>query len=900
MSHPQSRSRQRRGARAILLAWALLGAAMPSRAADHAEARALWLKGKTAEARALDEKRLPDPDAARGVARTYLSAGDPDAALKVLDESLREHPTNPDARAAKADLLYQRGRWDDALKLAEEVIKENDEHFLARWTRARVRRDQGDLKAADQEMRWFVRAYTLRARMDAEIKDPEQLLIVGQAGAENARWHSLTDQFQFILLEVYGAVLKIEPGNWQAEYLAGAMLLEKMNLPEAVKSFDKALALNPNATEAHVGKGQAALIAYDMKQAEQHAERALRTNPRHPSALRLKADLHLTLGEHDQAERLLKTAREQNPRDESTLARLAAIAAVRRDKETLGAIENEVKAFNPRPGVFYHDLAAAIEERKLYADSERYYRLAIEANDWLAGPKNNLGLLSLRLGKEDEARDQLEKAFAFDPFNVRVANSRKVLKHLAGYATKESAHYILRYDPKTDGVLAEFLLDFLEEVHARLAKDFQYEPEGKTLVEVFNNHEMFSGRTVALPDLHTIGACAGRVVTMVSPRGKGIARSFNWGRVIRHELTHVFNLSQTDFQVPHWLTEGLAVRNEGAGIPPAWNNTLRERFEKNDLFNLDTVLFGFVRPKSQEEWSLAYYQSYLYVTYLIQTHGIEAVGKLLDAYRAGGLDTAGALKKACGIEQPAFEKGYRDFLAKLINAMPLGAPVEKPMTFKELEQARDKTPDDLDIAARLAHELLRRKNVGDARKLTDQVLSKQPTHPLASIVKAKLLTADGKDDEARRVIEKAVAAHPQAVRLRGYYARLLFDAKELSAAAMEYERCRKLDPTNTDWVGELREIYARTEEVERLVDALKEIARNDADDLDVRKELARLLLPLKKPAEAEFYARDALMIDVLDEEARRYLLLALRRQDKNDEADRIAKRFESPRQGGQD
>ena len=75
---------------------------------------------------------------------------------------------------------------------------------------------------------------------------------------------------------------------------------------------------------------------------------------------------------------------------------------------------------------------------------------------------------------------------------------------------------------------------------------------------------MFSGRTVALPDLHTVGAVTGRVMTVASPTARGLSRPFNWGRVVRHELTHLFNLAQTRYQAPHWLTEGLAVRNEGA------------------------------------------------------------------------------------------------------------------------------------------------------------------------------------------------------------------------------------------------------------------------------------------------------------------------------------------------
>ena len=82
---------------------------------------------------------------------------------------------------------------------------------------------------------------------------------------------------------------------------------------------------------------------------------------------------------------------------------------------------------------------------------------------------------------------------------------------------------------------------------------------------------MFSGRIVALPDLHTIGACTGKMFAMASPNGRDIGKPFNWGRVLRHEMVHIFNLEQTHFLVPHWLTEGLAVNNEGFPGRRRWN-----------------------------------------------------------------------------------------------------------------------------------------------------------------------------------------------------------------------------------------------------------------------------------------------------------------------------------------
>jgi uncharacterized protein HemY len=592
------------------------------------------------------------------------------------------------------------------------------------------------------------------------------------------------------------------------------------------------------------------------------------------------------------AQKLLAQAKEVNPREEATLARIAACARIQNRPDDVKAIIAEVEKFNPKPGVFYHELGTSLEDRKIYRDAEVYLKKSIELRDKLPAARAGLGMLYLRLGKETEARDLLEAAFKGDRFNVRVANSIKVLRHLEKYETIKTKHYDFRFDPKQDKLLAEFMAEYLEEIHAQLAKDFGYEPQDRILVELFNNHEMFSGRTVGLPDLHTIGACTGKVVTIASPKGKGILRPFNWGRVIRHELVHIFNLAQTDFLVPHWLTEGLAVRNEGGNRPPSWSAVLRDRFEKNELLNLDNIVLAFVRPRNQEEWSLAYCQSHLYVEYLIKTYGIESVGPMLNAFR-DGLDTAAALSKVCKVDKDAFEKGYHGYVAEVVKSIPSAgkrAP-DKPMTLAELEKAHEMTPDDLDIAARLADQYSRRRRAADARKLAEKVLDKKPGHPMASIVKARLLASAGDEDGSREVLEAAIKANPDDPRLILALGRVAIDGKDWTRAAELFEKGRKIAPVDGDWLPVLVEIYSEIEDAEKLADVLKEQVGNDPDDLKSRIKLAQLLSNGKKYADAEPIARDAIRIDVTNAEAQKALLDALEGQKKEAEVEMLKKRF---------
>jgi predicted Zn-dependent protease len=381
---------------------------------------------------------------------------------------------------------------------------------------------------------------------------------------------------------------------------------------------------------------------------------------------------------------------------------------------------------------------------------------------------------------------------------------------------------------------------------------------------------------------------------MASPKAKGLNKPFNWGRVMRHELTHIFNLAQTEYQCPHWITEGLAVQNEKMARPPSWTAALRDRFNKDDLLNLDTIMLGFVRPKNPEEWTLAYCQSQLYVDYMVQTYGQASVGKMLNEFKAGR-DTAAALRAACGVEKAEFEKGYKAFVTKLVTGLSgraaAGAKADKPMTFDELKAASEKDPDDLDLKAKLADQLFRRGMVGEAKKLADAVLEKDAGHPTAAVVKARLLARGGDDDGATALLEKALKAKPDDVRLIATVGKLYVEKKEWEKAAELFEKGRKIAPYDADWLEQLAKIYKETKDTAKLNSVLGELVSQDPDELDGRVRLAKSTLEAGDFAKAEAFARDALMIDVSNADAKDALVEALKKQKKDAEAEKIEKRY---------
>jgi tetratricopeptide (TPR) repeat protein len=855
------------------------------------EAREHWLRGNYGEAREMFEALAKDaklrPAATIGLSRALESEGEYDKALETIEGALKDHPKDAGLLARQAELLYFRGRWDEAEKAANAALDAAKDQLLARWVRAQIYRDRGDFKKADAECKWFVRTYSQRDEKDDPIKDPEELVLVGLAGAENARWNNLPDQFDFIVNEVYKDAFK-DKLFWPAEYQAGILLLEKYNKPEALKAFDNAIKVNPSAAEALAAKGMLALTKLEIKEAERLAEQALNINPKLPEALRLRADVHLASEDPSAALKELEQARKVNPRDERTLGRIAACLVLRKKKDELAALTKEVEQFDPKPAAYYFAMGERLEERRYYEDAEKCFKTAAELRPHVPDALNSLGQLYMRMGLEKEARVTLEKAFKGDPFNVRTKNLIKVLDHLKKYETLTTEHFELRYDPKNDAALAHYMAPYLEQIYAELAEKFNYRPKGPILIEVFNNHQMFSGRIVALPDLHTIGACTGKMFAMASPNSRDLGKPFNWGRVLRHEMVHIFNLEQTHYLVPHWLTEGLAVNNEGFPRPSLWNELLRERVPTGKLMNLDNIELGFIRPRGQDEWNLAYCLSQLYVNYIKEEYGAAAIGEMLSAY-GDGLGTTEVIQRICKADKETFEKGYRAYLEETIKPLHGGKPAEKKRTLAELKKAYEKD-NDMDAGAELAFLYLRRDRI-QARKIAEDVLDRKKNQPKAMVVLARLEHLAGNVKREQNLLEEALNKDDPDPLILLELGKIYYDANEFEKAAQMFELGRKVEPFEPNWLKQLARVYAQKNDKTKLIGILKDLVPMEPDELEQRVRLARLLLENEDAAEAEKYARQVMEIDVRGKEGQELLLKSLAKQKKDAEADKLRQLF---------
>jgi tetratricopeptide (TPR) repeat protein len=163
--------------------------------------------------------------------------------------------------------------------------------------------------------------------------------------------------------------------------------------------------------------------------------------------------------------------------------------------------------------------------------------------------------------------------------------------------------------------------------------------------------------------------------------------------------------------------------------------------------------------------------------------------------------------------------------------------------------------------------------------MVEAVLAKKKDHPLASYVKARLFLAAGDEDAARTVLEGALkeSAEPKVYQALG---RIYFESKDFGKAADIFELARECEQYESKWLAELTRIYTQTGDKEKLIQILEKLIPADADDLDSRKRLARMLVEAGRFVEAERYARQALEIDVLELDAQQALGDALLGQKK--------------------
>jgi tetratricopeptide (TPR) repeat protein len=379
---------------------------------------------------------------------------------------------------------------------------------------------------------------------------------------------------------------------------------------------------------------------------------------------------------------------------------------------------------------------------------------------------------------------------------------------------------------------------------------------------------------VGLPFIGTVGACGGKIVAVASPGD--MPQKFHWGRVLKHEFVHVVNLQQTDFNIPHWFTEGIAVRLEDLPRPTSWNEILAARLADDKLFDLSDINYGFIRPANQDDWTLAYCQAELYCEYLVKTYGDDALAKLLAAYKQN-LTTEAALACEFKVTIADFEKGYKEYVAGEVKSSGSTVSEKKraARSIVDLEAAVAKSPGDASLHAELALAQLNANDLPAARKAANAARKIDPKQPLAAYVLARIQASIGDNEAAQKLLLEVHDQQSPDERVVALLAAMELQAEHYADAEALYKLGVKHFAPREKWLRALAKIYLKTREEKPLAAVLGELAELDYDNVTLRKKLALLAKDREDWTAAAKWAKDALFIDINDADLHAQLAEAL-------------------------
>ncbi len=861
-------------------------------------ARERALAGDYPEAIRLYEELAAKPERvlSAAVARADVDAqvGDYQKGIERLLALEAKGRLSADWHTALASLYDAIGNYDEALDHNKQAIKLSDRHFRARRQLGQLYEMLGKTQEAVEVYRVFEQIMTAPDLPSAA----EDLTHLGQGFLRFStltRHRDIVQRTRHVLTEVYQEAFEfVDAAYWPARLAAAELLLAKHNLREAKTDFEAVLEQNPRVAEAHVGLGLIALEDWEFDAAEKNAQAALEANPSSVSARVLLASTRMTERRYREAAAIAKEALKTNPNSIEVLSLLAAAHLRAGDEAESRRYGQRVEKLCPQSAVLHHTLGTWLSSGRQYPEAEAHFKKAIEIAPHWCEPRTALGQLYMETGEEHLARRALEESFALDSFDAHTHNVLHLLDSLDQFARLETKHFIIKYDKDQDAVVAPYLAEVLERVYPDVCGDFATNLEDRTIIEVFPDHMGFSVRITGRPFIATVGACCGRVIAIQAPRGGAPFGPFNWATVLRHEFTHTVTLAATKNRIPHWMTEGMAVHEQP--LPQSWTakQLLNAAVREDRLFTLESIDWGFMRPKRPDDRGLAYAQSEWMMQYAVERFGYPIVQGLLAAFR-DGKDQPTAFKEVLGVSTEQFSSDFKAWAKEQADAWGIRhTPDEKP---DDVQALVDKKPDDPRLLARLAMAQWHDGELDAAQKAAGQALELDTDEPtalevLAGIHIGRLLRAKEKDAQRHharqaepylRRLLKLDADHPAATLHLGIVKQTIGEYPQAIELFTRYQRRYPDDP---DSYRHLAGIYLLQERRADALKQLEQLARLSEDEAPVCKQVADLYAEANQPEVASRWYRRAIEIDPYDAAVHREYRESLLKLGQRDAAQR--------------
>jgi cellulose synthase operon protein C len=460
--------------------------------------------------------------------------------------------------------------------------------------------------------------------------------------------------------DTFRALVARDEKNPEYRVRWGRLFLERFNATEASALFGEALTLKSDYAPALLGLAMVAEETFEGK-AIPLTQKAIDADPKYVEAREFLARLRL---EDNDTKGAIQEADSALAIQSDALDALAIRATVELLDDKPGT-EWFRKIFtkDPRYGKAYATAAHFFFLNRRYEDAIAYYAKAVAITPDLWDAHSQLGLNLMRLGREDEARTQLELSYNNGYKDAATVNSLRLLDSYTRYETFRTDTTILRLRKEEAQVLRPYFEDEMKRAMAAYDKKYKMKLTRPVQVEVYPDHDDFAVRTMGMPGMGALGVTFNDVIAMDSPSGRKPGE-FHWASTLWHELSHVYVLTATHYRVPRWFTEGLAVHEETAAAPD-WGDRMSpdviKAIQDKKLLPIAEIDRGFIHPSYPGQVIVSYFQAGKICDFISEKWGEP---KLLDMIHdfAQITTTEAVVQKELGIAPAEFDKRFMTWL----------------------------------------------------------------------------------------------------------------------------------------------------------------------------------------------------------------------------------------------
>jgi len=228
-------------------------------------------------------------------------------------------------------------------------------------------------------------------------------------------------------IKFFEKAVAVAPRNPSPLYNLGLAYHRFGNTKKAEEIYRRVIGLEPRHSQALNNLGILLESRGELKGALQCFKRAVEADPSHPAHLVNLGNLLQRGGQTKEAEKLFRAAARMAPRmaePRFNLARL--LEQTGRGREAERFYRGIIKS-HPRHAMAHNNLANLLKDRGQLADSERLYRRALDIDPECIPAHLNLAWMLLKLGRTSEARTLAENAAKIEPEDERVAELLGIL-----------------------------------------------------------------------------------------------------------------------------------------------------------------------------------------------------------------------------------------------------------------------------------------------------------------------------------------------------------------------------------------------------------------------------------------------------------------------------------------